>query len=845
MGITPTRIGDSGGERITITGAWAVDVAHAVTVGGVAALLIGGSSGSALPNAAGDLVVLTPAGLALGVAEVLVTPDGAPAVDAGDVTVVRRYRETEVAELARLFPYEHYKALEVDRALRGKSGLGDWSPLPALDGLVDTLGGGLNRVGGQLYTRLTTQLPAALLGAEPVDDSHLTAAVESTLPFADGDEVLIGDEVVTIGTVSDGTTLTGLVRDDTRREPHPAGTPVILARATSGLALARASLDIRLATGDALAAIGSAHGVPRLDLPDEAYRGLVRHVAWGRGIASRSFLERLLDIILPICLASSGSVDGDALTDDSEPFAAGMVDLRVEIDGLRYRIAEVVGPGEVRLDALRGDQWLPADFEAADVDYNIVPYDMLSGPGRPAVAHVRINCAGALTAVGATFLNSSTHPDGVALAFDVGSQRMQADVGHPIRQVLGAYRWQFGRASYATANEFSGDVAILDDLQTFNADAVLQLVDGTATIPGGFDPNDPGGTSHASYSFVLLDAGNVRRDTTLYITCTAGDPGVLPSNWEANLVIDGEFLDGGVMGTPQAIPCGDLTFDGAGALLNQINTVASIPWANGADSSVTFDYTGSEIDAFAGNTVSSFEIDSATGLLEVVVELLDSTPPIGPFDPYDPNSTANATAAVTLVDAGGVVHPAAIYVGCAAGDPFVTTSRWDVHLLVDGDDLAGGEAGIKHAFFVGQLVFLPDGSLFELVGGWVTVPWSDGAVEIEFDFTGSTVSDLHAGNAIASVAKSPAAIPDPALIHHGWIEEPLATSTGIPGSATGPGTAQLLADNTESNPDGDDDPWYPFYISPNLGVSFRDALAAILRPYVAAGVDILITRIIW
>ena len=93
--------------------------------------------------------------------------------------------------------------------------------------------------------------------------------------------------------------------------------------------------------------------------------------------------------------------------------------------------------------------------------------------------------------------------------------------------------------------------------------------------------------------------------------------------------------------------------------------------------------------------------------------------------------------------------------------------------------------------------------------------------------------------------KVPAAIPDPALIHHGWIEEPLATSTGIPGSATGPGTAQLLADNTESNPDGDDDPWYPFYISPNLGVSFRDALAAILRPYVAAGVDILITRIIW
>jgi len=152
---------------------------------------------------------------------------------------------------------------------------------------------------------------------------------------------------------------------------------------------------------------------------------------------------------------------------------------------------------------------------------------------------------------------------------------------------------------------------------------------------------------------------------------------------------------------------------------------------------------------------------------------------------------------------------------------------------------------VKHAFYAGELIFLPDGSLSEMVGGWVTVPWDGGSVEIEFDFTGSTVSDLHAGNAIASVAKSPVQIPDPALVHHGWIEEPLATTTGIPGSATGPGTAQFLADNAETNPDGDGDAWYPFYISPNLGISLQDALAAILRPHVAAGVDILITRIIW
>lgn len=845
MSITPARIGDGGGERITITGSWTAGVAHAVTVGGVAALLIGGTSGSALPNADGDLVVVTPAGLPLGAAEVLVTPAANPAVDAGDVTVVRRYRETEGAELARLFPYDHYKDLTISRTLRGKAGLGDWSDLPALDAVVDTLGGALNRVAGQLYTRLTAELPAALLGAEPVDNSHLTATVESTLPFVDGDEVLIGDEVVTIGTVSDGTTLTGLVRDDTRRTGHPAGTPVILARATSGLALAKASLDVREATGDALASLGSAHGIPRLDLADEAYRTLVRHVAWGRGIASRSFLEGLLDIILPICLSSSGSVDGDSLTDASNPFVSGMADLRVEIDGLRYRIAEVVGAGEVRLDSRRGDQWLPAAFAAADVDYNIVPYDLISGPGRPAVAHVRVNCAGAETAVGATFLNSSTYPGGVALAFDDVSQRVRADVGHPIRQVLGAYRWQFGAVSYATANEFSGDLAILDDLQTTAADVVLHLQDGTSPIVGGFDPNDPGGTSNASWDFVVLDAGNVRRDVSFYITCTAGDPGVSPSSWEANLVIDGAFLDGGAPGTPQAFPCGDLTFNAAGALINQINTVATINWVNGADSSITFDYTGSEIDAFGGSSVNSFELDSATGLLDVVAELLDSTPPIGPFDPYDPNSTANATSAVTLVDAGGVVHPAGVYVGCAAGDPFVTTSRWDVHLLVDGDELAGGDAGVKHAFYVGELIFLPDGSLSELVGGWISVPWASGAVEIQFDFTGSTISDLHGGNAIVSVAKSPAQIPDPALIHHGWIEEPLATSTGIPGSATGPGTAQLLADNTETNPDSDDDPWYPFYLSAPLGISVQDALAAILRPYVAAGIDILITRIIW
>jgi len=88
-----------------------------------------------------------------------------------------------------------------------------------------------------------------------------------------------------------------------------------------------------------------------------------------------------------------------------------------------------------------------------------------------------------------------------------------------------------------------------------------------------------------------------------------------PGAWDYEMTVPGEEVAGGVLGTPEVIAAGDLTFDGMGEL-DQVDGAPAAPlliagpvWANGAE--VT-DFTWDLVDADGVASLTGFDGPSAT-----------------------------------------------------------------------------------------------------------------------------------------------------------------------------------------------------------------------------------------
>ncbi|RTL19489.1 MAG: hypothetical protein EKK55_19280 [Rhodocyclaceae bacterium] len=783
--LSPSQIGDSGGETLVITGDWAAGVQHAVTIGGVPALRPDGSPGTVAPGADGALRVITPPVALSAAAEVLVTPAGDDDVDAGDVAVLRRRRHTGVADFAALFPSAWYLGLSVPRDLDQGDLLGAFVPVPLLDAIVEAVGEDL---GGHVYTRLTAPLVPGLLGAEPGDNSHVVADVETGLGFAAGDTVLIGDETVVVGGTT-GTSLTSLTRDDSNAVTWPTGTPVIKTRGLGVMQDAFDALDISRATGGDLDALAARFGIERGPWfqDDDAFRVFVRLVAYMRGRASRHGIEQVLDAVLtPGASGTEAEVSAQTLTDASAPFRDGMKDLRVQIGGVRYRIAEVVSATEVTLDARGGDQWAAADFdEAEDVEWQLVPYDLLSGPQWAATAVVRINGAFRIEPRGGFYFNARAPRMPLGPVFDpeqagyelifVSPGQLAVDVPHQVRQVTGCFAVNDndgdGIVNYCVDNDFDNDepgVAFdggsrifLDDISSATAVVIAEL-NSAADFTDDFDVSDIEGTSDASATFTIRDRKGNRIPAAVYFTHF--DDGVLP-HWRVHLVIDGVYMAGGVSGVPAVHDAGTLYFVPQdtpllvdGALINVENNVVNIDFATGT-TEVEFwygsptDEGGSGVDGttespiFVPSTVTRADAKglpfpgertitevSLTGFLSDNVAV-----PVTDFDPHNPMDTAALWGQVSLPDSTGTLYAAHVYF--ARSD----STKFKAYLMINGGSLRGGVDGVPVAFPAGELRFVASGA--PVLPGALITP---GSVDVEIPWEGlhPTTVRLIYGNAV-------------------------------------------------------------------------------------------------
>jgi hypothetical protein len=469
---------DDGGVKVTVAGGFGAGVRHEVWVSAGSGWRrcysgVSGQGWGCYPAADGSLAFVVPGGLLLGAHDVRIRWPGHTITRTAALTVVRRHRRAKSYEVARFFtrpftagrgPADPTQDVLYDDTSTNVEPL--YGPLRAFKEAVADMG---NRMGGLILTRLTRDLPPAPFGPAPPAEA-LEALVETTygFPATDGTIACHG-EVMAYDTAAGGS-IAGLVRDDAVREMRPKGEPVVLwTRDVSDLDLARRALLVDTAEGDYLDVIGQNYGVPRyLDCPDEAYRRLIRALAFQAAKGSRTALEEVLALLLEdkgITL-TDGVIDRATrtLTSASAPFTAGMLDLRVRLRGTGrnanklVHIAEVVSTSVVRFSALGGLGWEPADLDdESGVAWDLIPYDVLETPYKPCTVIIRVVGAPPLDATGFGYIQGGE--------IVVPDNPNTVDVSAPIRQVLGVWLGtdtQRTGTNYATSNTFAGSTITLD-----------------------------------------------------------------------------------------------------------------------------------------------------------------------------------------------------------------------------------------------------------------------------------------------------------------------------------------------------------------------------------------------
>jgi flagellar hook protein FlgE len=116
---------------------------------------------------------------------------------------------------------------------------------------------------------------------------------------------------------------------------------------------------------------------------------------------------------------------------------------------------------------------------------------------------------------------------------------------------------------------------------------------------------------------------------------------------------------------------------------------------------------------------------TASGTINLAVNLDASVTPAPAFDPLSPATTSNFSSSTTIYDSLGKGHQVTTY--------FSKTSinTWDWHAMVDGGEIDGGTEGIPFEGANGTLTFTTDGALDNEVQG-----------ANSFDFLGATAGQI-------------------------------------------------------------------------------------------------------
>lgn len=506
LSFAAVTVGDDGGEVIEVDAGWAA-IPHTVDI------VIGGDTFACYSGRAGEAYAPVPV---LGVLRFVVPPDlpvggpydvevtnsGGTVTLSGAITVWRRHRRLRSYDLAGLFTQGVF-----DRGLVGLTDgpvLDPSGVLPAavhpLKAMIAGIGQESNDTNGLIFTRLTADLPPALLGTTPPAAAYV-AEVETTYGYPEaGTLILPGGEIVTYaGRTS--TTFTGLTRDDSVSTTYARGAVVALwTQDRSALDAARSSLITATASSGFLDSIGQNYGVDRIQgADDDLYRRLIDVLAYQAGQGTDTAICEVLRVILsPFVLSGTDGAGGGFLfTSASNPFTPGMVGLRILIGGAIYKIAAYLSPGQVRLWSTGSLAWNAAGLPAATgYTWEIMPCDVVPDPWRPGIAVVRINTAPATSPVGYGYLQGGEPVTPAA----VGA----VTVTHQIRQVLGVWLatdTQRQGTNYATTNNFAGNVITLDTVLPGLVDVLVDY--GSVTQPTAPTPGVPGAAVGVATAQVL------------------------------------------------------------------------------------------------------------------------------------------------------------------------------------------------------------------------------------------------------------------------------------------------------------------------------------------------------
>ena len=377
-----------------------------------------------------------------------------------------------------------------------------------LRGFVDAVGEELNHLAGFEMTRLTADLLAAPFGTSPAGSA--TASVESTYGWPNSGVVYVGGERIPYSGRT-ATTLTGLERDPTVREPHRKGDTVVLwTRDRSAVEKARLSLFVDHASGAFLDVIGRNYGVPRyLGADDDDYRALIKTLAYQAGKGRRKSLNELLAILLSDQYHTGAAVDVDGpanqLKASSAAFSPDAVDYLVRVKGTGAndrlcRIKSVSGTHmEANLDPQGSPWWQSAEplVDEQGVDWEILPWRIIETPYKRNTVLVRLGLAAPESPSGYAYLQGGEEGTVVNLG--------TVEVDHNIRQVLGVWldRTRAG-TNYADQNNFSGKQITLDSQLPGGTTSVI--VDyGAVEEPSSPTTGIPGGAGGVASAQLLAD----------------------------------------------------------------------------------------------------------------------------------------------------------------------------------------------------------------------------------------------------------------------------------------------------------------------------------------------------
>lgn len=132
---------------------------------------------------------------------------------------------------------------------------------------------------------------------------------------------------------------------------------------------------------------------------------------------------------------------------------------------------------------------------------------------------------------------------------------------------------------------------------------------------------------------------------------------------------------------------------------------------------------------------------TATGAINLAVNLDASVTQAPAFDPLTPATTSNFSSSTTIYDSLGKGHQVTTY--------FSKTSinTWDWHAMVDGDEITGGTPGTPFQGADGTLTFTTDGALdleTQNSSNWDFTGATPGQV-VNFDFGTSITGDAGDG----------------------------------------------------------------------------------------------------